>query len=180
MEISLSQLLQLKNRLQKEISAARQEYQQGAFVETTADIETNSVTLQEHVDSLNKILKLEGLYLSVSSLISSFNAQTKLDLEGLEMSIQTALEYAQLLRADAYAMEVLGNAKKTSVSSTGFGGKGEKVVTERLYDIKGTLKESKKMNLLADRISRSIERAGVMTTLNTEDHPKLEGVEEYL
>jgi len=181
MEISLSQLIQLKKRLQDEVYMARNEFLRGEYTETTADVVTDSVSKEEFVESHNKLLKLHDLHLQVGLLITQLNAQVKVKDGDREMPIQQAISHAKFLRDYAAVFKSLGSQKKISIGSTGGGlRQGEKVVVERNHDIKGMLKDSKSLFLQADRLSREIEAASVTTIIDTNDLAELEGIEEYL
>lgn len=181
MEVSLSQLIQLKKRLAEEVSSTRSEFLRGEYTEVTADVETDTVSNEEFVESHNKLLHLHDLHLQVALLVTQLNAQVKVMDGSREMPIQQAILHAQFLRDYAKAYKSLGSHKKTTIDSTGNGFRsGEKVITERHYDIKGMLKESKQLLLQADRLSRAIERASVTTTIDTDNTPELQGIKEYL
>jgi len=181
MEVSLSQLIQLKKRLAEEISNSRSEFIQGAYTEVTADVETDAISVEEFEAAQHKLLELHDLHLSVALLVTKLNAQVKVMDGEKEMPIQQAILHAQFLRDYARAYKTLGAQKKTAIGSTGNGLRsGEKVVVERHYDIKQMLKDNKQLLLQADRLSRAIERASVTTTIDTAQTPELQGVEEYL
>lgn len=180
-KVSLARLVQLKDRLNNEINEVRNEVGLGAFVEKTADIETNAITLDEWHESVEKLNRLQNYLYALVNLISKLNTETVIVHEEQEMNIQTALIKAKLDRALAEKLEALGRKKQTEVTSNGnFTRTGDRIVIERVLDAKEMLKTGKNERIIADRLSRAIEMAGVETFIHLEDYPSLKGVEEYL
>lgn len=181
MDVSLSQLIQLKKRLSVEINTTKNEFLRGSYTEKTADELTDEVTPEEFEESHNKMLKLHQLHLAVSLLVTKLNTQIVVEEGSMKMPIQQAIIHAEFLRDYGRACKQLGAQKAKVIGSNGnIMRSGEKVVVDRHYDIKGMLTESKALMLQGDRLSRAIERASVITTIALADHPELEGVEEYL
>lgn len=181
MEISLSQLIQLKKRLAVEMNMTKNEFLRGSYTEVTADELTDEVTQEEFLESQNKLLNLHQLHLAVSLLVTKLNAQVLVEDGNTSMPIQQAIIHAEFLRDFGRACKQLGAQKAKVIGSNGnIMRSGEKVVVDRHYDIKGMLNESKSLMLQGDRLSRAIERASVITTISLSDHPELQGVEEYL
>lgn len=180
-KVSLARLVQLKDRLNNEINEVRNEVGLGAFIEKTADIETNAVTVDEWTDSILKLNKLQNYLYTLLAVITDLNMKTMVSHEGDEMSIQTALVKAKFDRALAEKFEAIGRRKHVEVSSNGnFTRAGDRIVIERKLDPKHMLTTGKNDKIIADRLSRAIEMAGVETFIHLEDYPGLKGVEEYL
>lgn len=182
-KISLARLVQLKDRLNNEINEVRNEVGLGAFIEKTADIETNHISVEQFEENLKKLKRLQSyLYLIVGE-ITRTNQETLINYRGQEMNLQTALIKAKFDRAYGEKLESIGRRKKVEVSSNGnFTRTGDRIVIERLLDPKETLEAGKQAKIFADHLSREIELAGVETIveLNTELYPKFKGIEEYL
>ena len=170
MKLSISELIQMKSVIHSELNRVKGELQKGAFKKSLADDVLEEITLEEFKANLNKMADLQEDLVSIGSLVAKLNLETMIEVDGTETSIREGLEFAKMARNNANLYRNLGQKQKLIVDSGGrFSQNVENTRTEYLHDIEFFKNQETASLRFADRISRAVERASVVTEVEIDD-----------
>lgn len=170
MKLSISELIQMKSVIHSELNRVKGELQKGAFKKTLAEDVLEEITLEEFNSNIDKMIQLEEDLVTIGSLVARLNLETIIEVDDTSFSIREALEFAKIARSDANLYRNLGQKQKLIVDNGGrFSQNVENTRTEYTHDIE-FFKNAETASLRhADRISRAVERASVVTEVEIDD-----------
>lgn len=172
MKLSISELIQLKSVIHTELNQAKADLQKGAYNKTLGDDVLDQILIEDFEATYAKVIKLDAYLIEIGSLVTKLNLETELVYEegSTPLTIREALELAKTFRSRAHIFKTLGQKQKLVVETGGrFSTGTEGARMEYVHDIEHFKKEEARILRLADRISRAVERASVVTEVEIDD-----------
>lgn len=176
--LSISELLHLQSTIRNEIFQTILLVKKGAYKEVNGVHVTEEIlnedldTRIEKLDSLNELAIKIADKLHQANRGTTFVHKTENGQKDVTLNLASALDYVKQIQAKVKLFTILGEAKRKSVSNAY--GSTESIVTDVTHDIDAFAEQAKLLNKEANRLSREIERQGVLAIV------EIEGVDAYL